>query len=77
VDKLRQSLRSKEHQIIGFLLVDLVLLGPYLQSGFDSRPGHNLGSREATNSSTSHTSAQELAAGSGVERKRMITSWHR
>ena len=34
-DKLRQSRRSKEPEIIGFLLVDLVLLGPYLQSGSD------------------------------------------
>jgi hypothetical protein len=40
VDKLKQSRWSKKPKIIGFLLVDLVLLGPYLQSGFDSRPGH-------------------------------------
>jgi len=40
VDKLKQSRRSKKLEIIGFLLVDLVLLGPSLQSGFDSRPGH-------------------------------------
>ena len=36
-DKLRQSPRSKEPKIIGFLLVDLVLLGPYLQSGMNAR----------------------------------------
>jgi len=40
VAQLGQSSRSKEPKIIDFLLVELVLLCPYLQSGFDSRPGH-------------------------------------
>jgi len=40
VGKLRQW-RWKKPEIIGFLLEDLVLLCPYLQSGFDSRPGHH------------------------------------
>ena len=41
MDKLRQSREAKRPEIIGSLLVDLLLLGPYPQSGFDSRPGHS------------------------------------